>query len=582
MDMYSQVMGTSGKFSDPFLLPSNSYVPESLEQALDFCQFLYYLNPQYRRASERVISHFITRIGFEGKDGDANERKDLEAYLRDELDLFGALGSMGGEWASVGNGFWRINFPFDRMLVDRRSGTTREYSLSMFGSSATFSLQEMEYTVPDPLDTSTRVSLPFRDRKSMDATRIRLCPLAARQVTLRHSFIGGTTEYIYRFEKDFENQIRQGRLHQVNKTPLVMLKAIRDNQDFLFFEGEVFHFKAPSLSGISNNGWGVPETLLNYRSIHQLQVYRKIDEQVGLDYMIPFRLFSPSDVDLEGGHGALLDAGEWTYHIRELIRARRSDPSKIHAFPFPVQYQEFGANGKSLTPKDLVEFQTNDMLDGMGYPAELFRGSLNVQQIPTALRLFENSFHFIHRGFDRFARWVVFRIQDYLGREQMGVSLELPSIADDLEERNVYMQLAAGGELSRATAYRNYSVQDPVQEVKKRIQEDIEIEKMRAKLNEDFEREMTMGSAEDIANSQMQGGAPGGGASVTPVDSLMQEAEKLAVDLLKIPDDGMRSKELRAIQATRPELHAAVKQKMEELRASGASEGRKQVAGMLQ
>lgn len=580
-DMYQRLLGTPNKFADPFLLPSNDYIPESLEQALDFCQFLYYLNPQYRRASERVVSHFITRLGFEGKDGDAQERKDLKDYLRDELDLFGVLGSMGGEWASVGNSFWRINFPFDRMLVDRRSDKTREYSLSLFGDSATFDLQQMEYTVPDPLNPSTRVAFPFRDRKSMDPARIKLCPMAARQVTIRHSFIAGTSEFIYRFDKDFEAQVKQGKLYQVNKTPIDMLKAIAANQDFLFNEGEVFHFKAPSLSGISNNGWGVPETLLNYRSIHQLQVYRKIDEQVGLDYMIPFRLFSPSDVDLEQGHGNLLDAGEWTHHIRELIRSRRSSPEKIHAFPFPVQYQEFGAEGKSLTPKDLIEFQTNDMLDGMGYPAELFRGSLNVQQIPTALRLFENSFHFIHRGFDGFARWVVFRVQDYLGREQMGVNLELPSIADDLEERNVYMQLAAGGELSRATAYRNYSVQDPVQEVKNRIQEDIEIEKARAKLNEDFEREMTMGSAEDIANAQMGGGAPGGEDSVTPVDSLMQEAEQMAADLLKIPDNGTRAKEMNAIKASRPDLHAAVKQKMEELRSAGGAEGRKQVASML-
>jgi hypothetical protein len=582
MDVFGKVMGDQKKFNDPFLVPSSNYIPDSLDSALDFCIFLYYLNPQYRRASQRVVSHFITKVTFDGKDGDARERKDLEEYIRDGLDLFGAFGSMGEEWAAMGNSFWRINFPFDRLLVDRRSGKTREYSLTIFGNSATFDLNTLTYEVPDPVNPESRVALPFLDRKSMDPSRIRLCPMEARLMSIRHSFIDGSSEFVYRFNKQFEADIRAGKMHQVNRTPVSMLKAIAANQDYLFHENEVYHFKAPTIAGVSNNGWGVPETLLNYRSIHQLQVYRKIDEQVGLDYMLPFRLFSPTDTSSEIGHGLQLDAGEWTHHIRELIRSRRRNPENIHAFPFAVNYQEFGAEGKSLTPKELIEFQTNDMLDGMGYPAELFRGTLRVEQIPTALRLFENSFHFIHRGLDRFTRWAIHRIQDYLGREQIGVSLELPSIADDLEERNVYMQLAAGGELSRATAYRNYSVKDPVEEIKKRIQEDIAIEKERSKLHADFEREATMGDAENIVDGQMAGGAPAGGeGGMTPVDRLMQEAEAEAARLLQIPDNGTRSKELNAMRASKPELHAAVKQKMEELRSQGASEGRKQIAQMV-
>ena len=73
-----------------------------------------------------------------------------------------------------------------------------------------------------------------------------------------------------------------------------MLKAIALEQDFLFNEGQIFHFKAPTISGVSNYGWGLPETIANFRHIHQLQVLRKIDEAVGLDYMLPFRLFHPN------------------------------------------------------------------------------------------------------------------------------------------------------------------------------------------------------------------------------------------------------------------------------------------------
>lgn len=70
-------------------------------------------------------------------------------------------------------------------------------------------------------------------------------------------------------------------VHQVNETPRDMLEALSKDQDFRFDEGELFHFKAPTVCGLNNKGWGIPETLLNYRNIHQLAVYRKIDEQLG-------------------------------------------------------------------------------------------------------------------------------------------------------------------------------------------------------------------------------------------------------------------------------------------------------------
>jgi hypothetical protein len=483
-----------------------------------------------------------------------------------------------------GNSFWRIFFPFDRYLIDDRDNSYAEYSLSMFGNDAKFDLTTMTYEVTDPRDAARasgkrrRISFEFRDRRSTSLKRIKLCPLDPRQVRLQHSWISKKTRVVYQFETWFTKQIKEGRLHQVNDTPIDMLKAIQADEDFLFDEDQVFHCKAPTISGISNNGWGIPEPILNYRNLHQLQVYRKIDEAVGLDYMLPFRLFSPNLGDKAVDPSMYQNLGLWSSNIQKLIGNRRKDPSKMHAFPFPVNYQEFGAEGKNLTPKDLIEFQTNDMLDSMGYPAELFRGSLSVQQIPTALRLFENTFHFLHRNFDQFTRWVVRRTLDYLNREQIGISLQLPSIANDLEERHIYLQLAAGGEISRSKAYHPFNIKDPIQEAKERMQEDIEIQREQQKIQADFEREMTQGSADQIIAGQMQGqpAGPAQGGSTTPLD-IMTQAEEQAAQLLQVESDGERSKLLRQIQASNPTLHAAVKQQMEVMRSQGASQGRASV-----
>ena len=587
-DAFAVWTGKNRVFADPFLLPSSTAIPTELQSALDFCLFLYYLNPLYRRASTRVISHFVTDIDFVGKDGDQDERDEFKKFLIDDLDIFGALLEVGQEWSCYGNSFLRLHLPFDRVLVDHRNGKYKEYSLPMFGGDVKYDYKAMKYDVPDPTtfdrpkEKRSRVKLDFIDRPSRDKSRIKLRKIDPRQIVLQHSFMSGKQQMIYRFEPEWVTMIKNSIMYQVNETPMSMLKAIALEQDFLFNEGQVFHFKSPTISGVSNYGWGLPETIANFRHIHQLQVLRKIDESVGLDYMMPFRMFHPVASGQAGDPMNYMLLNRWGSEIREVIKQRRLDPFAIHALPFPVSYQEFGAQGKSLAPKELVEYHNNVLLDAMGYPAELFKGSLQVQQIPTAVRLFENSFHFVHQGFDRIVKWVSGRICDYIGQQRLETSLQLPRLADDLERQRVYMQLAAGAEIPRSVAYGPFGIKDPVEAAKQRAQEDIEIQKEQMKLQADFERQQQMGSMDSIlAQQAQQGGAVGSspagmstssGSDMNPLD-IQNKAAEMAQQWLQLPV-GERQKQMAAVRTSNPNLHAMAKQKMEEMRSQAESQGR--------
>ncbi len=494
-----------------------------------------------------------------------------------------------------GNGFSRIHFPTDRFLVDNQNPGVH-YSLDAYNTEdIKYLWREMKYEVPDlktahlPSKQRKTVKLSFFDQPSKDLSRIRLRKLDPRYVTLRHSFISGRTTVIYKFDPEFLSQLKKGMPWQANETPVPMLKAIASEQDFEFHEGRVYHVKAPTVSGVSNFGWGIPEVIANYRSLHQLQVYRKIDESVGLDYMLPFRVFSPELGNVAQDGLKQMISTKWRSNVDELIKRRRADPFAMHAFPFPINYQEFGAEGKQLAPKDLIEFQTNDMLDAMGYPAELHRGTLAVQQIPTTLRMFENSFHFLHRHFDNYLKWVTRQVLDYLGSEQIGVKLQLPRMADDLEARHIYLQLAAGAEIPREIAYKPFGIDDPVEAVKRRMQEDIEVQKEQAKLQADFEREQTLGSmdailgaqAEAQSGEQAQGGAAPTGAEAaggtTPLD-IQQQAEQKAMQLVQ-EDAGVVQRELANLKTSNPTLHALVKEMMDQIRRDAESQGRASLKG---
>lgn len=602
------------KFNDPFLLNSNLYIPKDFYTALEFALYLAIKNPLYTQAAKRTVSYFLTDIEFVGKTGDQGERDTLREYLTESLDIFGALQQCGLEQLIYGNAFLRVHFPFDRFLVDRRNGGYKLINVKTFGDDIKFNLKTMTYNVVDPAtlhlpeDQRSRIDLEFIDRKVHDMNRIALRILNPMRMMLNMNFISGSVEYIYRFEEFFRAAVEKGEpIHQIHETPIEMLKAIRDGHDFKFNPGTIVHFKEPFISGLSYNGWGIPNILLNYNAIHQVQVLRCINEAVGLDYMLPFRLISPAGSPANGGGdiATSTNIGHWTAAMSQLIKHKRQDPTALHTVPFPVTYQELGANGKALAPVDLMKLQNDEVLDGFGYSSELWHMSLQFQAVPTAIRLYEMSFIHLMRNLNNALKKITKSILDYMEQEQIGVKLSRPRVADDLERKHIYLQLASGGELSRATAYRAFNIDDPIEEKRRRMQEDIEIQKAEAKENQNFEREMTLGSANQVVEAMVQaqsapppsggGGAPapapapGGGAgpnvfqdgqNVTPLE-LDQQAQAQAEQLLSMPK-GERQRAMNSLRASNPLLYSVTKQKMEEMRAQGASQGRASVEQQLQ
>jgi hypothetical protein len=483
-----------------------------------------------------------------------------------------------------GNCFVRIHMPFDRFLIDDRTNTM--YALDYFGRNSKYNYQTMTYEVPDPLHPGKRVRLRFRDQRSRDASRIRLRKLYPRLVTIRHNIISGGSEYIYRFDPEFVSDVKKGRLYVVNETPMKMLQAIKNNHDFAFDADSIFHLKSPTVSGVSNAGWGIPNTIANYRNLHQLQVYRKIDEAVGLDYMLPFRLFSPAEHSGQNDAFNYMISSRWGSEIKKIIDSRRRDKYAMHSLPFPVTYQEFGAQGKTLTSKDMMEFQTSALLDGMGYPQELFKGSLTWMQVPTAMRLFENSFMFLHMGFNNVTGWVTRRVRTYLNQPQMAVTMQKPSLADSLERKQLVFQLGAMGEISRENAYNSLGIDDPVGEMKKRLEEDMEIQREQIRMQSEFQKEVESGSLlapEQASGGSASGSLPGGGAagSVTPTDSQSQ-AQSLASYWLSIQSPGERRQAMNAVRAQNQGLYASAKEQMERMRSQGSSQGRQAVEQQAQ
>lgn len=545
------------------------------------CRFLFIRCPEFAQGAAKLISHFITEVEFaEEKSGDKKEQLELREWLQYEARAYEHMFALGLDFACYGNGFGRIHKPFNRFLLIPTENGYAEVSVSEFVN-PTYNHTKLTYTVDDPTKSHReakhrrKIPVAFVDRVARDKSRIALRRIDPAYVFLKYSDRSGRCQVVERFHPWFLTSVKRGDLHNVNETPISMLKAIAEDADYLYNVDEIYHLKAPTISGISNAGWGLPMILSNFPNLHQIEVYRRTDEALGLDAMMPLRVMFPNlgsaTLDTYANAGPM---GMFKAAASMMIKSHRKNPFDMHAMPFPIGLQEIGASGKQFSPKESIAWQQDSMLNAMGLPAELYRGSMNYQTMPGALRVYENQWRVLLEAATIHMRWVVNARQDFLGRERMSVRAAAPRIIDDLETKHVMLQLAAGGEVPRSLAFRGVGIQDPVAAAKLRAREDVEIQMGVQKIQEDAARAANGGLGGPA------GGAPGG-VALTPAQR-QQDALEEAKKLLQIPDDGDRAKQLRAIENSDPDLYALVKQKMEDLRNAARSQGGQQVAQLAQ
>jgi len=579
-------------FFDPFVMDSAMFMPRTLETFWDYAHHLFYMNNNFRHAWHRLSAYFATGIDFKGdRHGDNDAQKDIKSILLDNTNIMGEIVLGGMEIGCYGNCIFTWGFPFDRVLVDNRNGYA-EHSLNALKDlgNVRYHFKEMVYEVVDPKDAHLAsgkrktIKLGFRDRPSRDVKRFRIERLDLREMHLLTSASEFSTQYIRRFSPEFLRKVRDGDPWFVHDVPMDQLLAISKNEDFLYNEDSVLHIKMPTIRGLKNFGWGIPETFANYRSLHHLQVLRRIDEAVGKDYLLPFRMFVPNT---NGPVESDTSRGEYAGYMSQVIADHRKNPYAMHAIPFPSTLIEAGGSGKSLVQADSIEFHTNSLLGASGLPAELYNGTMNIQNMPVSLRLFESTWQFLYHGFNKLVAKTADHIQDIKKVSRLECQLTKSSLATDLEERGIYLSLVASGEISRSRGYGSINIEDPFEEKKKRMREDADLAREDQEMQKQMQQEMTAGSIGANAGqpgsspTSGYGNPPGGGQNITPMDQA-QDATQRAQTLLGL-DTGSRMKELAKLKATDPNgVYPLVKQKMEELRAQGASQGRASVGQQQQ
>lgn len=608
---------------DPYLDMATMAMPQTMSNALHWSEYIYMVNGTYRMAMERIISYFLTDI--ELGEASQDEKDKYTEFLLNTMDVMVTLQNVMRDRMAYGNSFSSIIVPFKRFLRCPKSGSSFPLSVVYNNPEFKFEWSNFQFLATCP-QTGWRGPWAVDDKPEDEDKKIQIKRWSPHDIEILHDPLTDDCAYLWRIPEDYKKQIRQGNLYHLERASMPVIRAVQYDQMFRFNDGVIYHMKEPTLGGIRNRGWGVPRVLSNFRQLWYVQVLRRYNEAIALDYVIPFRLITPAPKaggggGIGGGQGMdpLMNfgGGDFAATVNRMIKKRRRDPASWNTLPFPVQYQMLGGDANQLAPTDLLNQGTEQLLNEAGTPVEMYNGSMQMQTAPVALRLFESTWHHLVHDANNWLIWMVRQLSQLMSWESIDIKLRRVTIADDMQKQMALLQLMMGQQASGTTAFKHLGL-NWREEQRLMGEEAREQAEMQARIQEEMEQagfaaQMTKGMVpgqEGGGDPAAGGGAPpggdpaaagggdpaaGGGAPPagggpasnfiaqmgpnTPIspEELGQAADTIAQELLGLPESVRRS-ELIALKKHNEALHALVRAKMDQIRntvrmQAGAQQG---------
>lgn len=562
-------MSGKDKYPNPFCDIASEYMPTDIYEMFTMAEYLWNTMPPFKEVGTKVVRYFLTELELEG--GSDDEREQFKLFMDNNLNLIRELGAVGDDFMVYGQCFISMNFPFDRYLMCPSCGTS--YKTGTIKQKFIADKVEPKYMCVCPKCDDGYVEFHRSDRRSPDKSRVKMVRWNPRHMKIEYHPVSKTKRFFLDLNADgvFAHKIREGNEFMLSESPWPIVKVACAGSSMLFkFNSErIYHMCSPTLSGMYANGWSIPPLLSSFKLAYYIQLLRRFDEAMVLDFIVPFRVMYPAKSAAGSDPLMTFNMNQFVGQLQDMVKRKRKHITDIQIAPFEIGYQLLGGEGKMISPKENINLAMDELLNNSGYPAEMYRGTLSWQVAPVALRMFERRWGPLVDGFNNLTAWIMQEVSQHYGwSRNITGKLRSITLADDLERKALALQAAAGGDISKTTAYRPFGFN--FEEEQGRV---LEEQRMIAKLQQEAEAE---------AQTQQMGGGGGGGGGGDPaqqsgyqpsMDDVRSQAQELAQQLLFQVPEGQRRSQLMKIKQTNPTLHALVIQSMNEQRRQMASQG---------
>jgi len=584
MPVYDGSSGPSGFFNggglpnnqypNPYYNVAQQYLPISVESQLWWMDYLLLRNGFLKSALARVVNYFINTLIIE--DASEDVKKKYEEIFR-TLKYKVLLNTSGLNLTAMSNEVVSVTQGFDRFLKCLDCNNTINIE-----KTNNYEFNKGKYTHTCPSCKSRKSEII--DIPSKDIKKLSIIHWPIRQLITRHDKISGQTDYYWQIPQEYVRNVSKKNNKFFSKvTPKYVMDCIFTSGGpklLKLNKANLLHLKLPHPSSIETDGKAIPLGMFMFDDFFSYQTVKRFNEVIMYEHIVPFNLFSmASDNSPASSPVFNQNGGVWKSAIEEMVLAHKRDPGSYQTFPFPVNFQQLGGQGKELAPVELMQQYKSDILGNYNIPQELYNMNFATANAPAPmLRLFENAWSIIPDSLNEVLQHIADIVSKIYGYEKIKVSMLASTISDDIEKKSIINSLVQANVLAKSTLTEIYGI-NYMDQVRKKIKEDDETSRIQREEQEKSEIEQS--TEANVLNQPSAQTAPGqpaasyNTAGSNPND-VLQQAQEIAQKLLPLEAGQIRT-ELQTIKSTNPTLYAAVKTALGELRASGKSQGNQQI-----
>jgi hypothetical protein len=444
---------------NPFFTVANQFLPRNLHDVIRWARFITIQSPVTTEVVRKLSTYPITDFII---DTNNNAIKTQYEQLFKSTRLKAALHDIGFDYYTIGNVFLSIYFPIQRTL--RCPSCRSEYN----AKTAEFTeFKNWEFHGQCPKCGFTG-NFERRDSKGMDPKDINLVRWDPVNIAVNHNPITNEYEYYYKIPNEVKRRVRSGDKLFVNSVPWGFIQAIKDNQEFKFDKGNIYHLRNIS-AGPLLEGVAIPPLITLFSLVFYQQTLRRGNEAIAQDYMAPMRVVFPQPQTANSDPVVATSMRNFVSRMKQAFIDHKRDPNHILLAPVPVGYQAISGEGKALLVSQEIQQAEESILLSLGVSRELLSGSTNWTSSTVGLRMLRNSMEVYVDQIEEFIGWFTRNVSTYLGMTSVDVTLAPFKLTDDEGLRAMLLQLAQMGNASMSSLFESYGedYQDELERIKK-------------------------------------------------------------------------------------------------------------------
>lgn len=431
--------------------------------------------PVYQQAITRGVSFFMTDLEVTGTDSDEQkmeEIRDARKLLNQRFAVTDQPTLVLKEAFGFGGACVYLQMPIVRVL-SHDCGCTMTVESGMCDHSVTYDVSDGNYKGVCP-DCHKQATYTVKDNRVADrawSAKLRRIPLALCKMNLNP--LTGDRELLFDCSKwdMFATGVKNGDPLFHKATPGIFLESARTGQEIRMSD-KYFHyvgFEDASIIDMNLQGWGLPPFFYAFNDVVAILLLQKYNQTILSDYIVPFRYVSPppsvgvarniggDHMPFDPSHASTGSFSDYSSKMAQVIGSMRRNPSRIGIFPYPVQFNYMGVDGKQLLSPEMMTYYEDKLMQDLGIPPEFYRGAMGMQvATPSSYNwiLFGRYWRPLVSKINEMNQWITDRITESQRWPAMSSKLVPPTLNSDAVTLPILLQRNQSGLLSNETLDR--------------------------------------------------------------------------------------------------------------------------------